>query len=130
MQQSIRSWLTVIGGAAVCVALIWFGWRLLSLPGEKSSLYFFVMGCLGFLGALYTISVVSTTARLAGIGLFAFSIYAFLRGMDVISNPWLTDLLGYAAFVAAVLAGYITWKAADASSKKPTPPPESSVESS
>lgn len=122
MSRGMRNWLVIIGGAAVVSALIWFGFRLLLISGSPSPLEFFILGCLAMLGGIVAFSTPSTTSRLGGVGLMVYALYSFLRGLDIISRPWLTTILGYASLVAAVVAGYVAWKATQQSTESTRQP--------
>lgn len=116
----MRSIAIFVGTVVLSVVLLWFGFVLLTKAADLSTLGFFLLGIAAFVGAIYSLPV-GGHAMWVSAGLALVSVFFFLRGLEVINRPWMTQSLGAASIFAALLVVYIGWQALDNTSKKPRP---------
>jgi len=112
--SEFKKWLVVIGAAVLCVALIWFGWRLITVPAVTSVGVLFVMGCAAVLGGVFVLGNPEGKARQLGVILLLVGCYYFARAAGWFEHAWLTRALGVASLVAAAVVGYVALKTVQA----------------
>lgn len=108
--SELKKWLVIVGAAVLCVALLWFGYTLITHPTVTSTTALFVIGCGSVFGGVFVLGTPSGKGRLWGLVLIAVGLYYFARAGEFFDRPWLTRLLGVASWIAAVTVGYVALK--------------------
>lgn len=104
--SELKKWLVIIGAALLCVALLWFGYALMTQPAITSAGVLFAIGCGAVLGGVFILGTPSK-GRLWGVVLIGVGLYYFARATSFFESAWLTRLLGVASWAAAILVGYL-----------------------